>query len=123
MHKTFLAAAHEKKRGMCVKIISLVDQDSTVIPTLKKYVVTECLQTAVIRGTLLGLQYMGKDKGGKGGAIINMASICGIYTLPPIPMYTAAKHGVVALTRSLGVSANIHSIRNPDMQELFFDSN
>ncbi|XP_069687849.1 15-hydroxyprostaglandin dehydrogenase [NAD(+)]-like [Periplaneta americana] len=57
---------------------------------------------AVIRGTLLGLQHMGKDKGGKGGIIVNMASICGIYALPPLPMYTAAKHGVVALSRSLG---------------------
>jgi hypothetical protein len=36
------------------------------------------LQNAVVRGTLLGLQYMGKDKGGKGGVMVNIASTLGL---------------------------------------------
>ena len=35
------------------------------------------LQTAVIHGNLLAVEHMRKDKGGKGGLIIYMASIAG----------------------------------------------
>jgi 15-hydroxyprostaglandin dehydrogenase (NAD) len=62
------------------------------------------LQKAVIRGTLLGFQYMGKDEGGKGGVVINMASIAGLEAVAPFPLYSATKHAVIGLTRSLGVS-------------------
>lgn len=41
-------------------------------------------QSAVIKGTLLGLQYMGKDQGGSGGHIINVASMAGQYNKGPL---------------------------------------
>ncbi len=37
---------------------------------------------------------------GKGGAIVNVASVAGIAGAPTISIYAAAKHGVVGLTRS-----------------------
>ena len=62
------------------------------------------LQNAVVRGTLLGLQYMGKDEGGKGGVVVNIASIAGLAPFAPCPVYVATKHAIVGLTRSFGVS-------------------
>jgi len=62
------------------------------------------LQNAVVRGTLLGLQYMGEDEGGKGGVVVNMASIAGLEPNDVFPLYVATKHAVIGLTRSFGVS-------------------
>jgi len=62
------------------------------------------LQNAVVRGTLLGLQYMGKDEGGKGGLVINIASNLGLDPIAGSPVYVATKHAVIGLTRSFGVS-------------------
>ena len=62
------------------------------------------LQNAVVRGTLLGLQYMGKDEGGKGGVVVNIASVVGLAPLAGSPVYVATKHAIVGLTRSFGVS-------------------
>jgi 15-hydroxyprostaglandin dehydrogenase (NAD) len=70
------------------------------------------LQKAVVRGTLLGLQYMGKDEGGKGGVVVNMASLAGLEAFAPLPVYSATKNGVIGLTRSLGVST---ACRNVDI--------
>jgi len=58
---------------------------------------------AVVRGTLLGFQYMGKDKGGKGGVVVNIASILGLAPLAGSPVYVATKHAVIGLTRSFGL--------------------
>ena len=44
-------------------------------------------QRAVIIGTNLGLEFMGKPNGGNGGVVINMGSIKGQYP----SMYTAKK--------------------------------
>merc|ERR1712241_398332 len=63
--------------------------------------------TGVGYGTFLALEKMGASKGGNGGRIINIASMAGLATgLGSINDvgYTAAKHGVVALTRSFDTS-------------------
>jgi len=57
---------------------------------------------AVVQGTLLALRHMGKDKGGKGGVIVNIASILGLQELPGCPIYVGTKHFVVGFDRSLG---------------------
>jgi len=62
------------------------------------------LQNAVVRGTLLGLQYMGKDEGGEGGVVVNVASILGLAPFASSPVYVTTKHAVIGLTRSFGVS-------------------
>lgn len=58
----------------------------------------------LIRGSFLALDYMGKHKGGKGGTLVNIASIVGIsntFTLAPV--YTATKHAVVGFSNALKV--------------------
>ncbi|CAH1268804.1 15-hydroxyprostaglandin dehydrogenase [NAD(+)]-like [Branchiostoma lanceolatum] len=58
---------------------------------------------AVTRGTYNGLSHMSTQNGGRGGHIINVASIAGLLSsIPAAPMYAASKHGVVALSRCLG---------------------
>lgn len=57
---------------------------------------------AVYFGTLLALKYMGKDRGGEGGHVINIASIAGLVACPAIPAYNASKYGVIGLTRAFG---------------------
>jgi 15-hydroxyprostaglandin dehydrogenase (NAD) len=63
-------------------------------------------QNAVVRGTLLGFQYMGKDKGGKGGVVVNIASILGLAPMAGCPVYAGTKHAVIGITRSFGVSTD-----------------
>ncbi|KAG0211910.1 hypothetical protein BGX28_007192 [Mortierella sp. GBA30] len=62
--------------------------------------------SAVIEGTRLGVLTLKKQ--GRGGVIINTASLAGLYPQPLTPVYSAAKFGVIGLTRSFkGFSDNI----------------
>ncbi|KAK0179392.1 hypothetical protein PV327_005149 [Microctonus hyperodae] len=56
--------------------------------------------TAVIRGTLLGVQQMGKDLGGKGGIIVNVTSIIGLEPVAQFPVYSTAKQAIISFSRS-----------------------
>ncbi|GBP95240.1 15-hydroxyprostaglandin dehydrogenase [Eumeta japonica] len=47
--------------------------------------------TALITSTLKALELMRKDKGGNGGAIINISSIAGLMQTSLLPIYSAAK--------------------------------
>lgn len=59
----------------------------------------------LIHTNYIGLRYMGKDKGGNGGLIVNIASVCGVDVSQfCTPTYNATKHAVVAFSRTLGVS-------------------
>lgn len=64
------------------------------------------LQTAVARGTMLGLDLMSKERGGRGGVIVNIASILGLQEMAGCPVYVATKHAVVGLSRSYGVRSH-----------------
>lgn len=44
---------------------------------------------------------MDKSKGGRGGIIVNISSIAGIETTGMFAIYSAAKHGVTAFSRSM----------------------
>ncbi|KAM9332819.1 15-hydroxyprostaglandin dehydrogenase [NAD(+)]-like [Pholidichthys leucotaenia] len=61
----------------------------------------------VIRGTYLALDHMSKLNGGRGGVIINTASIAGLGPFANAPVYTATKHGVVGFTRSMAAASDI----------------
>ncbi|KIW19955.1 hypothetical protein PV08_00530 [Exophiala spinifera] len=61
--------------------------------------------TGVLYTVSLAVQQFRKQQPGKTGfrgKIGCVASICGLYAVPTVPIYTAAKHGVVGLTRSYG---------------------
>ncbi|RLU18585.1 hypothetical protein DMN91_008942 [Ooceraea biroi] len=60
-------------------------------------------KVALIRGSLYGLNYMSKHKGGKGGTIVNIASVAGLRQFSFIPVYAATKHAVVGFSQALKV--------------------
>ena len=81
-------------------------------------------QLGVMTGVELALERMSTAKGGKGGLVVNTASLAGLVTDDPFVRwsmpnktqadmilgsypYFVSKCGVVALTRSLGVSSAI----------------
>ncbi|XP_034186028.1 15-hydroxyprostaglandin dehydrogenase [NAD(+)]-like [Osmia lignaria lignaria] len=55
----------------------------------------------VIQGSFLAIDYMGKHKGGKGGTIVNIASVVALTTYPAVQVYCASKHNVMAFSRCL----------------------
>ncbi|TMW47846.1 hypothetical protein DOY81_007080 [Sarcophaga bullata] len=55
----------------------------------------------VIQSSLTALNYMDKSKGGRGGIIVNISSIAGIEKTGMFAIYSAAKHGVTAFSRSM----------------------
>ena len=50
-------------------------------------------------------------EGGRGGQIVNVASVAGIAGAPRLAVYAAAKHGVVGLMRTFAVELGQHNIR------------
>ncbi|XP_042355005.1 15-hydroxyprostaglandin dehydrogenase [NAD(+)] [Plectropomus leopardus] len=61
----------------------------------------------VIRGTYLALEHMSKLSGGRGGVIINTASMAGLGPLPSCPVYTSTKHGVIGFTRAMAIASSL----------------
>lgn len=61
----------------------------------------------MIETNYVAMHHMTIDSGHNGGLIVNISSVAGVdcshYSMP---VYTATKHGVVAFTRSMGVSFN-----------------
>ena len=45
---------------------------------------------------------MGRDRGGSGGVVINSGSSCSSHPLISLPVFTATKQAVSALTRTYG---------------------
>ncbi|XP_014362123.2 15-hydroxyprostaglandin dehydrogenase [NAD(+)] [Papilio machaon] len=58
--------------------------------------------TALIEWSLKFWEHMRNDKSGKGGTIINVASIYGYRIDPYVPIYQASKFAVIGFTKSLG---------------------
>ncbi|KAK5887804.1 hypothetical protein CesoFtcFv8_016373 [Champsocephalus esox] len=60
----------------------------------------------VIRVSYLALEHISKLSGGRGGVIVNVASMAGLGPLPSCPVYTATKHGVVGFTRAMAAASS-----------------
>ena len=106
----------------------------------------------MIEGTYLAIEYLSTKKGGKGGVVINMASLAGIlkyatrthtrahthththilslsniipigvYSVPRAPVYCATKHAVVGFTRSLKPLLETDGVRVNCMCPTFVDT-
>ncbi|XP_056146999.1 15-hydroxyprostaglandin dehydrogenase [NAD(+)]-like [Lampris incognitus] len=77
----------------------------------------------VIKGTYLAVEHMNKLSGGRGGVIVNTASLAGLTPLVSAPVYTATKFGVVGFTRAMaevsaasGYGVRINAICPPWVQ-------
>lgn len=68
---------------------------------------------AVYNGILLAFKHMGKDNGHKGGHVINVSSMAGLYPMPDSPAYGASKHAVVGMTTNFGSDLQLkrHGVR------------
>lgn len=56
----------------------------------------------MIRGLLLAFRFLGKDRGGPGGVVVNGGASSSAYPLISLPIFTATKHAVAALTKTYG---------------------
>ncbi|WP_404404548.1 SDR family NAD(P)-dependent oxidoreductase [Pelagibacterium halotolerans] len=61
-------------------------------------------------------------RAGKGGAIVNMASILGSVAFAQAPAYVAAKHGVVGLTKTAAIECAKDNIRINSVGPGFIDT-
>ncbi|XP_060942459.1 15-hydroxyprostaglandin dehydrogenase [NAD(+)]-like [Limanda limanda] len=59
----------------------------------------------VIKVTYLALELMNKLNGGRGGVIVNIASMAGLGAFGFCPVYTATKHGVVGFTQAMAAAS------------------
>lgn len=64
-----------------------------------------------LKGPFLGMKYAIPHMRGKGGSIINVASIAGVVVMPQMPAYCAAKAGVMQLTKVAAVENARANIR------------
>lgn len=62
------------------------------------------IQGGVINSSLIALNHMSIENGGKGGLIVNVSSIAGLSNVFYSPVYTASKHAIIAFTSSMAVS-------------------
>lgn len=51
---------------------------------------------------LLAFRFLGKDRGGPGGVVVNGGASSSSHPLISLPVFTATKHAVAALTRAYG---------------------
>lgn len=64
-----------------------------------------------LSGVFYGLRYQIPAMQGRGGSIVNIASILGMAGTPSSPAYVAAKHGVVGLTKAAALEYASQGIR------------
>ncbi|CAL7943420.1 unnamed protein product [Xylocopa violacea] len=67
--------------------------------------------TGLVRATLKAIDLIGKHKGGKGGTIVNVASLLGFSTWRCIPVYCGTKYAVVGFTLCLKDSYSTTGVR------------
>lgn len=74
----------------------------------------DAIQNINLRGTFFGAREAARRmiaQHPKGGVIVNIASVSGYRGRPGLAAYVASKHGVIGLTKSMGVELGPHDIR------------
>ncbi|XP_026742809.1 15-hydroxyprostaglandin dehydrogenase [NAD(+)]-like [Trichoplusia ni] len=75
--------------------------DESTVDIVRKQI--EINYIATVFGTLKGLELMRTDKGGRGGAIINISSIAGLAPIcPPLFVYSSNKKAVLQFSTCIG---------------------
>ena len=97
-------------------IFNSVSSDTTKPPNKPNMKTIEVCLYGAYYGCKLAAHYMTLDstaagKSKTGGKIVATASAAGIYPGPLIPQYTAAKHGIVGLIRSVASRAALINIK------------
>jgi glucose 1-dehydrogenase len=71
------------------------------------------MQAVNVRGVFLSMKHeiLAMLAGGRGGAIVNIASTNSIRPQPIQPAYTASKHAVLGLTKQAAIDYGAHGIR------------
>ncbi|CAG4908154.1 unnamed protein product [Colias eurytheme] len=62
--------------------------------------------TALVTSTLKAWEFMRKDKSGRGGTIVNIASIAGLIQSPYMPVYNGTKSAVLQFSNCIGSKEN-----------------
>uniref|UniRef100_A0ABD2X1S0 Alcohol dehydrogenase n=1 Tax=Trichogramma kaykai TaxID=54128 RepID=A0ABD2X1S0_9HYME len=62
--------------------------------------------TGMITVSMLAIEHMGKDKGGAGGVLVNIAEHSRVQYTAQLPVYYATKQAIVSLSQSLGAPSN-----------------
>ncbi|KOB64820.1 putative alcohol dehydrogenase, partial [Operophtera brumata] len=60
--------------------------------------------TALVTSTLESMAIMGKDKGGKGGTVINISSVASLCQSPIFPIYFGTKSAVTQFSNCIGMN-------------------
>lgn len=58
----------------------------------------------MINASIVAVKHMHRETGGKGGVIVNIASVVGLDPLFLMPVYSASKEAIIAFTRAFSVS-------------------
>lgn len=69
----------------------------------------------IIHTTYAAIDALSKDKGGRGGVILNVASMAGLNSLSGGPSYSASKHGVVGFTNAFSVRFILYFINQTNL--------
>ncbi|KAK5643803.1 hypothetical protein RI129_007648 [Pyrocoelia pectoralis] len=84
------------------KVLDIVINNAAFVDENNWRMIINVNAVGTLQGTFLGLKYMSKNMGGRGGVILNMSSIVGIIPAPIFPVYSATKSFVLSFGRSLG---------------------
>ncbi|CAH0604516.1 unnamed protein product [Chrysodeixis includens] len=96
-----LVDAKEENEYIDVLINNAGIPDESTLGLVRKQI--EINYLATVFGTLKGIELMRTDKGGRGGAIINISSIAGLAPIcPPLFIYSSNKKAVLQFSTCIG---------------------
>jgi NAD(P)-dependent dehydrogenase (short-subunit alcohol dehydrogenase family) len=93
-----------------LNVAGIADAAKVADVTMEQY---ERTMDVDLRGVLLGMKHgiRAMRQAGKGGAIVNWASVGGLNAAPFTSVYSAAKAGVIAMTKAAAVEYGARGIR------------